>query len=426
MKDFFSKRQLLKGIFEELLFLQKIEKKRLFKSDGASVYLRTDHYFGLQSGGSVGHIAGVLNNLQNPIFITSDTIPTVKQHVEKHQILPNGDFRDFRELPALHYNRTFVEAASERIGNRNVSFIYQRYSIHNFSGIKLAERFQVPLVLEYNGSELWVKRWWGNAPKYERLIEDIEMLNLQQADMIVVVSKALKSQLLARGINEDKILVNPNGVEPDIYSPDVPGDAIREKYDLKGKIVIGFIGTFGKWHGAEVLAEAFAKLLMNFPIYKKNVALFLIGNGETMLKTKKVLTEVMEFCRFSNEIPQSMGPSHLAACDLLISPHVPNPDGSAFFGSPTKLFEYMAMGKGIVASDLDQLGEILKHDQTAWLVKPADATSLMFGMKLLIDDEAKRSCLGNAARKEAVLRYAWKAHAERIMDRLKEISSERA
>ena len=51
-------------------------------------------------------------------------------------------------------------------------------------------------------------------------------------------------------------------------------------------------------------------------------------------------------------VPQEDGPEHLAACDILASPHVPNADGTPFFGSPTKLFEYMAMGKGIVASNL--------------------------------------------------------------------------
>ena len=52
---------------------------------------------------------------------------------------------------------------------------------------------------------------------------------------------------------------------------------------------------------------------------------------------------------------------YLAAYDILVSPHVPNSDGAPFFGSPTKLFEYMTTGKGIVASNLDQIGEVLKH-----------------------------------------------------------------
>ena len=58
--------------------------------------------------------------------------------------------------------------------------------------------------------------------------------------------------------------------------------------------------------------------------------------------------------------PQAETPRTLAASDILLSPHVPNPDGTPFFGSPTKLFEYMAMAKPIVASELDQIGWVLK------------------------------------------------------------------
>ena len=67
---------------------------------------------------------------------------------------------------------------------------------------------------------------------------------------------------------------------------------------------------------------------------------------------------------------------------------MPNPDGTPFFGSPTKLFEYMAMGKGIVASDLEQIGEVLEHGRTAWLVPPGDVDALADGLRRLIDDPA--------------------------------------
>src|SRR5262249_6789772 len=118
--------------------------------------------------------------------------------------------------------------------------------------------------------------------------------------------------------------------------------------------------------------------------------------------------------------PQEEGATHLAACDILASPHVPNPDGTPFFGSPTKLFECMAMGKGIVASDLDQIGQILKHQQTAWMVEPGDSASLMLGLKTLIDDAAIRGRLGAAARCEVVAHYTWQAHTGKIVEKLKE------
>jgi glycosyltransferase involved in cell wall biosynthesis len=258
--------------------------------------------------------------------------------------------------------------------------------------------------------------------KYERLSKRIELLNLETADVVVVVSQALKEELLRRGIDAEKILVNPNGVDPDRYSPNVDGSGVRRQYHLDGKTVIGFIGTFGKWHGAEVLAEAFGKLLHEYPDYQKRVILFMIGDGVTMSLVKRNVDKfrIKESSVLTGLIPQEEGPKHLGACDILVASHRPNPDGTPFFGSPTKLFEYMAMGKGIVASDLNQIGEVLKHDHTAWLTKPGDVESLMEGLKTLIDDRARRERLGQAARNEVVVNYTWKEHTRKIIEKLKE------
>lgn len=127
-----------------------------------------------------------------------------------------------------------------------------------------------------------------------------------------------------------------------------------------------------------------------------------------------------ESCVLTGLVPQEKGPEHLAACDILVAPHKPNPDGTPFFGSPTKLFEYMAMSKGIVASNLDQIGEVLKHGHTACLVKPGDVESLMEGLKTLVDDRGRRDSLGQAARSEVVAKYTWKEHTRKIIERLKE------
>lgn len=390
------------------------------------VYLRTDLVFGLQSGGSVGHIAGVLNHLDSftgkPIFLTTDRIPTVRTDLETHSILPGDQFWDFSEMPAFHYNPVFYSEALRLLGERRISFIYQRYSLNNFSGLQLARHYKVPYVLEYNGSEIWVGRNWGSVLKYEAMSEKIEDLDLKECDMAVVVSRPLKDEMVKRGVPAEKILVNPNGVDSEKYSPEVDDSKVRQKYGLEGKVVLGFIGTFGRWHGAEVLAQAFGELVRDFPEYRASLRLLMIGNGMTLPRVKEILGQwhVLDLCLLTGTIPQAEGPAHLAACDILASPTVPNPDGSPFFGSPTKLFEYMAMGKGIVASDLDQIGEILKHDETAWMVKPGNKDSLKEGLKVLIGDKDLRQRLGRAARIECVAKYTWKEHTRKIIEKLKE------
>ena len=405
----------------------KKQQKRKLDLSAPSIYLRTDFYYGTRSGGSVGHIAGVLNLLDEftgrPVFFTTDFTPTVRKDIDFHLIVPSQDgFWNFRELPSLSFTDVYVQKVRKYMKDSHVSFIYQRYSLNNYAGVKLAEHFGVPFVLEYNGSEVWMRRNWDRPLKHEILSERIELLNLHAADVVVVVSRPMLDELTARGIDANKILVNPNGVDTNRYSSLVNGTHIREKYCTVGKTVVGFIGTFGRWHGADILVEAFGRLIQHFSGLRNHVRLFMIGDGEGMplVKQKQSEFNIADICILTGLVPQEDGPAHLAACDILVSPHVPNPDGTPFFGSPTKLFEYMAMGKGIVASDLEQIGEILEHDRTAWLVQPGNIEALKEGLKVLIDDIERRSRLGRTARKEVIDKYTWQQHTQKIIQKLKE------
>ena len=116
-----------------------------------------------------------------------------------------------------------------------------------------------------------------------------------------------------------------------------------------------------------MLVRAFVQLLHAFPVYRDQVRLLLIGDGVTLSAVRQIIErgEVSDSVVYAGSVPQSEAPTYLAACDILISPHVPNTDGTPFFGSPTKLFEYMAMGKGIVASRLNQIQDGLCEHSTA-------------------------------------------------------------
>ena len=148
----------------------------------------------------------------------------------------------------------------------------------------------------------------------------------------------------------------------------------------------------------------------------------MIGDGVKMPEVTAALDAggVRNLTVLTGIVPQAEGPRYLAACDILASPHVPNPDGTPFFGSPTKLFEYMAMGKGIVASDLDQVGEILEHGRAAQMAVPGDVDSLVDGLRALIDNPARREALGTEARCLVLERHSWREHTRRIIHALQE------
>jgi glycosyltransferase involved in cell wall biosynthesis len=427
LRDAASRGRLLRRVEREIDRFERAARARptpTWDRAASPVYLRTDVSFGVRAGGSVGHIAGVVNQLAGaggpPIVLTTAPVPTIRSDVEVHEVAASERFWNFRELPALVLTDVVADQAVRAVAGRPVSMVYQRYSVHNFAGLRLAHLLRVPLILEYNGSEVWMNRHWGRPLKYEALADRIERLNVNAADLVVVVSRPMRDELVARGVPGDRILVNPNAVDPERYRPDVDGGAVRAQLAFEGKTVVGFISTFQPWHGAEVLASAFAILMRDHPEYRESVRLLMVGSGPRLDRSRAILrgADLDEAAAFVGLVPQEEGPQYLAACDVLASPHVANVDGTPFFGSPTKLFEYMAMGRGIVASDLDQIGEVLHHGESAWLVRPGDPEALASGLARLIADRDLRLKLGIAARQAALTRHTWRAHVAATFDAL--------
>jgi glycosyltransferase involved in cell wall biosynthesis len=128
---------------------------------------------------------------------------------------------------------------------------------------------------------------------------------------------------------------------------------------------------------------------------------------------------------FTGPVPHDRVPVLLDACDVLVSPHVPLADGSDFFGSPTKLFEYMAMGKAIVASRLGQIGDVLTDDETAIMVEPGNAQQLADAMIRLCSSRELRARLGAAARRTAIERHTWRQNAQRVLNSYRVITQDR-
>jgi glycosyltransferase involved in cell wall biosynthesis len=119
---------------------------------------------------------------------------------------------------------------------------------------------------------------------------------------------------------------------------------------------------------------------------------------------------------FTGAVAHERVPSLLDACDILVAPHVPLVDGSDFFGSPTKIFEYMAMGKAIVASRLGQIGEVLSDGETALLVAPGNTDEIVDAIARLVDSSELRARIGSRAREVAVKNHTWAQNAQRVLD----------
>jgi glycosyltransferase involved in cell wall biosynthesis len=350
------------------------------------------------------------------------------------------------ELNYYRFHHSFVEQVRKLIFNKRYSFLYQRMSLANYAGVTLSRKARLPLVLEYNGSEAWIAKHWGTPLKSHALAVLAEDVCLEHAHLVVTVSGVLRDELLERGVLPERIVCYPNCIDPNVFNPQrfSDSDLAARRAHLQvpeDATVVTFIGTFGRWHGAETLAEAVRQWDKEKPkwIRENKLHFVFVGDGLMMPRVRELLPKGggNSLYTFAGLVPQAEAPAYLAASDILVSPHVPNADGSRFFGSPTKLFEYMAMGKGIVASELEQIGEVLKpalksshlperrprseDHQLAVLLEPGNVDSLMEGIRFLVERKDWRRTLGDNARAEALAKYTWKHHVNAILEGLEKV-----
>lgn len=431
----------------ELDRLLAAPRQQAAQREGETLYLKTNLWFGVKAGGSVGHVAGVVNALvrrgRKVCFLSAEPPIMVDDSVEFRPVSPPAVYGMPSELNLYRFQRMFQRQALEIVKGRRVAMIYQRLSLANYAGVELSRRFGVPLVIEYNGSEAWVQKHWGRPLRYHDLAVKAEDVCLRHAHTVVTISEVLREELIARGVAPQRIATYPNCIEPAVFDPGrfSPVDAaeLRRGYGIDPQAqVVTFIGTFGQWHGVEVFARAICQLVDEVPelLERARVHFMLVGDGLKFAEVQAALADApyRHHVTLTGLVPQDQAPLHLAASDILVSPHVPNADGSRFFGSPTKLFEYMAMAKPIIASDLDQIGDVfrgsprvsrlgddsnLPERASALLTEPGSTEELAEGIRLLVENRHWHEKLGSAAHRLAMSQYTWDRHMDCVLSVLK-------
>src|SRR5206468_1927099 len=144
--------------------------------------------------------------------------------------------------------------------------------------------------------------------------------SLAAATRIFTVSEVDRDALIASGIEPHRVIVNPNGVAAERFARG-GGAAVRRRLGIpETDLIVGFLGTFGPWHGAPVLARAFSVAVRSLP----QLRLLLMGDGVELETTRAELQAGGAEGRalFVGKVAPVDVPNFLDACDFLVSPHV--------------------------------------------------------------------------------------------------------
>jgi glycosyltransferase involved in cell wall biosynthesis len=311
------------------------------------------------------------------------------------------------EVISLAYNLFGYLRLRRSIRLRKPDLIYERYALNTFCGIWASKRFQIPLVLEVNAPLYYEQRKLGRLT-FKRLARFSERWICSHSTWTVLVSNVMKDLLIQEGVPDERLVVIHNGIDPQKFHPGVSGKAIRRKYGLEGKQVIGFVGWFRPWHGLEILLE----VMYEANLAERGVRLLLVGGGPAYpgLLRYAEQRELRSAVVFTGPVRQEEVPEYIAAMEIAVQPSAPE------YACPMKLFEYMAMGRCVVAPDQLNIREILDNGVSGFLFRAESKESLKETLLELLKAPGKRASAGYNAYKYVHEReFLWQANARKTL-----------
>jgi glycosyltransferase involved in cell wall biosynthesis len=250
-----------------------------------------------------------------------------------------------------------------------IEAIYERTDVYHAAGARVAHRLGLPLVLEVNGPLVDERLAWGGLlrPDYARRVERAKYA---AADRVVVVSAALAGYLAAKGVAPEKIEVIHNGVDLTLFDPQrAHGGAIRQKFGLGRRLVIGFVGAFADWHALDALLTAAVEVLRSTSL---DIHLLLVGDGPSLSHVRELARRsgLSGRVALAGSVSHDQVPHHIAAADLCILP------SANWYMSPIKLFEYGAMAKAVIAPRTPAVQEVMVDGEDGLLVRPGSVEEI--------------------------------------------------
>lgn len=242
--------------------------------------------------------------------------------------------------------------------------------------LKVGKKLGIPVVYE-------IRAFWEDAAvdhgttregslRY-RATRALETSAIRRADHVFTICEGLRADIVARGIEAAKVTVIPNAVDVAAFQLASPPDpALQDKLGLRGKTVIGFIGSFYAYEGLDLLLDALPALLAERP----EVRLLLVGGGpqEANLKAQVARLGLGEHVVFTGRVPHAEVHRYYDLIDLLAYPR--HPMRLTELVTPLKPLEAMAQGQIFIASDVGGHRELVTHEQTGFLFPAGNAAAL--------------------------------------------------
>ena len=274
--------------------------------------------------------------------------------------------------------------------------------------LRVGRKLGIPVVYE-------VRAFWEDAAvdhgtttegslRYA-LTRRLETSALRRASHVFTICEGLRSDIVGRGIPQEKVTVIPNAVDIESFEPGgEPDSELKAKLGLSNASVVGFIGSFYAYEGLDLLLESLPLILKHRP----EVRLLLVGGGpqDAALKAQAQSLGLTDKIVFTGRVPHEQVQRYYDLIDVLAYPR--HSMRLTELVTPLKPLEAMAQGRVLVASDVGGHKELIRDGQTGVLFKAGSADALAQAVVNLLTNRNQWPAMRRAGRDFVETERNWK------------------
>jgi Glycosyltransferase len=306
-----------------------------------------------------------------------------------------------------------AEAGS--INLRGFDLIHERFNLLALGGAWASRKLGIPFVLEVNADLLEQRKFKGVPERGLRRLFAVWATRIcfSAAAKIICISAGLKDHLSRTwNIEDSKLMVLPCAADVEAFGQNLNSKHMRQSLGLMTEPVVIWVGGFYPWHDLDLLLKSFTLVLKKHPSAK----LVLVGDGQTRPSIEQIVQKngLRQAVIMTGAIAHADVPEMLSIADIAVVPSAPVSASRGGTGTPLKLFEYMAAGKAIVATALNEAAEVIQDGHNGLLVEAGDVNGFSEAMLTLLNHPKERDRLGQNARQQAIEQYSWQEYTRRL------------
>lgn len=334
---------------------------------------------------------------------------------------------DWERISQENYLNSYLESLMgliKEIGRPKIIHAASNY-MNGVVAVEAAKILGIKSIYEIRG--LWEVTRISREPEFldsdsYNLLSKNETDAAKKADKVIVITNALKTEMIRRGVDGSKIEIIPNGVNPERFQP-LPKDLelLSELSIEQDKVVIGFIGSVVSYEGLDDLVDA-ADILKSRSV--KPFVILVVGDGAFMDVVKARVKEknLSNSFIFTGRVPHEQVERYYSIVDIAPFPRKPLPVCEMV--SPIKPFEAMAMEKIVLSSNVDALSEIVIEGENGFLFEKGSVDSMADKLEAIINDLEEYKKVGQKAREWVILNRDWNVIMKRMASIYDELLNE--